>query len=195
MSTEHTDTEFSLPSATVLRNRLEALIKNNNEHSIFEGLTNLDYVHYKNLPSLSLLKFPNKDTRFCFLYRNLLVNNYVTYYYTLLINLASKAAQKKLMRLDPSTWQQIISADIKQVNCLIAAIAWLTVDGVSLRCNSKRYESPDDLYYNLVLEEPLAVFTFVMFLLGDKRDLSLAEMEHTANVTYNRLLHNMPVEQ
>lgn len=188
MSTEHTDSGFSLPSATVLKNRLEMLIKNNTEHSIFEGLTNLDYVHYKDLPSLSLLKFPSKDTKFCFLYRNLLVNNYVTYYYTLLINLASKAAQKKLMKLDASTWQQVISADIKQVNCLIAAIAWLTVDGVNLRCHSKKYEIPDDLYYNLVLEEPLAVFTFVLFLLGDKRDLSPAEMEHTANVTYNRLL-------
>jgi hypothetical protein len=161
----------SLSVVPFLRDKIIHLIKNNFEEYIY---INLDtYIGYNKLAyplKTSNLLLPNDQNRLT--YENLCTNDEKIYFYTLLCTLAFNYSLKFLTKNSEETWRNLILNELKRVNCLIAMGAWLTVDGISLREDLKilNYLFPEDLHYNLVLEEPLAVITFSKFILNIDRD-------------------------
>lgn len=163
---------LSLASVGYIKEALLKIIFNNEEHTLFENIDlDLDKELNKTFSTIRVdLNFPTKNSANCF--RDFKQNNKkFNYYYRLLINLANRASVMDIHNTDSATWLGLINNEFNRVNCLIALVAWLTIDDWRWHKEYGQYDIPEDLQYGLVLQEPTAVITFALYILGYKRDL------------------------
>jgi hypothetical protein len=179
---------LTLPCFSIIKEALLNTIIQNQEHSIFDKLDpTLDLALTKIECSLKWdLKFPTKTKRnWAGDFKS--HNKNFTYYYTLLINLANRASTPS--NIPEDIWLGLINQDFAKVNCLIALVAWLTTDEWRWHKEYPHYNIPEDLNYGLVLQEPLAVIYFAMYVLGYDRKLdynTILETKESLNKHFNK---------
>jgi hypothetical protein len=163
---------LTLPCVSYIKGALLEIILRNQEHNIFKSLDqNLD----KELETLGSkisydLRFPNKNSENWI--NNFKPNNKnFTYYYRLLVNLASTMSTPHVSNTPEDIWVDLINCEFTKVNCLIALVAWLTTDDWRWHKEYPHYNIPEDLSYGLVLQEPQAVINFALYILGYNRTL------------------------
>jgi hypothetical protein len=162
----------NLPCVSVIKEALLEIINTNQEHKIFKDLDPLLDLELKKLGSKTGfdLRFPVKNSQDWI--KNFKPNNKTfSYYYRLLINLASTASAPSVSKTPQDIWVDLINVEFTQVNCLIALVAWLTTDNWRWHKEYPHYNIPEDLSYGLVLSEPDAVISFALYVLGYKRTL------------------------
>lgn len=173
--------DFELHSVSYIKERILDLIVTNKEYQIFYNIDE-ELDHQLNRPEGKYIKqdleFPAKTNSNCFSDFKLDNKNF-NYYYVLLLNLANLASTSKVNKVDPEIWVKIINNEFNRVNCLIAIVAWLTTDEWRWHKEYPDYNIPEDLSYGLVLDEPQAVISFSLYILGYKRELDLNSIDDT----------------
>lgn len=182
--------DLDLPCISYIKAALLDIIFNNKEQSIFQNIDrDLDEKLLETFSTVKRdLKFPNRNSTNCFV--DLKQNNTnFNFYYRLLINLANTACTPKL-KTNEDIWIKLINHEFNRVNCLVALVAWLTIDEWRWHKEYPFYNIPEDLNYGFVLQEPLAVINFTLYILGYKRDLEIEKQQEIKSALKDFLSSN-----